>query len=192
MSGYRRAALALHALAPVDRRWLLCRLPGEQRERLAPLLRELDSLGARFDSADIGALTAADDGPRPPEIEPPLDPLGELDVDALTHAAAAEPDWVLAAVWHGATPVGRERLRQAVGASRAGALGDAHRPRNVALSAKVQEALIAALRRRASSGRGTGAGFAAAGAGGTPGAGEGQRRSEPQPSAAHGWRAWRT
>ena len=41
----RRAALAVHALGPQDRAWLLGRLPPAQRERLVPLLEELQALG---------------------------------------------------------------------------------------------------------------------------------------------------
>ncbi|MGE4240218.1 hypothetical protein [Ramlibacter sp.] len=45
----RHAALALHALQPVDREWLLGQLPPGRRAELAPLLDELRALGIPAD-----------------------------------------------------------------------------------------------------------------------------------------------
>ena len=57
--GTRRAALTLHALEQSDRAWLLGQLGPGQRELLAPLLADLESLGIPRDRALIqDALTA--------------------------------------------------------------------------------------------------------------------------------------
>lgn len=45
MNGLRRAALALHGLPESDKRWVLERLGGADRARLAQLLEELQKLG---------------------------------------------------------------------------------------------------------------------------------------------------
>lgn len=44
-AGARRAALLLHALAPVDRDWMLAQLSAPQRATLEPLLTDLEILG---------------------------------------------------------------------------------------------------------------------------------------------------
>lgn len=45
MNGFRRAALAMSALSKRDRKWMLGRLPADQRRHIEPLLQELDQLG---------------------------------------------------------------------------------------------------------------------------------------------------
>lgn len=52
-AGLRRAALALHALGPVDREWLLSRLPTPSQQTLGELLSELSELGIPPDDAVI-------------------------------------------------------------------------------------------------------------------------------------------
>jgi hypothetical protein len=47
----RRAALTLHALPEPDRAWLLRALPARQRESVAPLLDELQTLGIPVDAS---------------------------------------------------------------------------------------------------------------------------------------------
>jgi hypothetical protein len=60
MSGDRRAALALHAMAPADRDWMLGQLAPDERALLAPLLDELRSLGiAAEPGLDLGVPAAA-------------------------------------------------------------------------------------------------------------------------------------
>lgn len=56
--GARHAALLLHAMAPVDRAWMLDALPPEQREDLQRLLAELAALGIERDAALIAGATA--------------------------------------------------------------------------------------------------------------------------------------
>lgn len=85
----RRAALMLHAMAPVDRDWMLARLPAEGRVRLQTLLRELADLGIPHDPALLKqtASTGAS------EAESTLDvPYGEQDSEAPEAAVAmADP-----------------------------------------------------------------------------------------------------
>ena len=45
MSGYRRAAVAIHGLEPSDQRWILAELPESDRSALTGYLDELTSLG---------------------------------------------------------------------------------------------------------------------------------------------------
>ena len=99
--GMRRAALALHALGASDRRWLLERLDAGQRERLQPLLAELDALGVRFDPADIDALSV------PPAEPEPVD---------WSSALPDEPAWIIAALQDRAgalAPAARRALHDA-------------------------------------------------------------------------------
>lgn len=57
--GHRRAALALHALAPGDRDWMLARLPAPERPALERLLAELRELGIPAEPLPEGTLDAA-------------------------------------------------------------------------------------------------------------------------------------
>lgn len=49
--GLRRAALALHALAAEDRRWIIEQLGATERQAVLPLLDELHTLGIPADPA---------------------------------------------------------------------------------------------------------------------------------------------
>lgn len=89
--GARRAALALHALAPADRAWLLGRLDAAERDRVRALLAELDALGVRFDPADIDALTDLADAPADAAVPAPAP-------DDWHALLPDEPGWVLAAL----------------------------------------------------------------------------------------------
>lgn len=55
----RRAALAVHAMAPADREWVLRELPPVQRGLLQPLLAELGELGIPQDAALLREATVA-------------------------------------------------------------------------------------------------------------------------------------
>jgi hypothetical protein len=91
-SGTRRAALTLHALGGVDRAWLLRQLSPGQRDTMASLLAELDSLGIPRDSAlvqDALASTLAPVAPRP----------ADLDAEGLCRALAREPDRDFQSLW---------------------------------------------------------------------------------------------
>ena len=85
----RRAALLLHAMAPVDRDWALAQLPADSRVRLQALLRELAALGIPHDPALLKQVASAGI----PAAEPTLDVLCD---DAgseppLAAIAAADP-----------------------------------------------------------------------------------------------------
>ena len=58
-AGVRKAALAIAAMHPADRRWMLARLPGTWRPLLGPLIRE----ARRFATIDADDLQQALDGP---------------------------------------------------------------------------------------------------------------------------------
>jgi len=167
MSGYRRAALALHALAPADRRWLLGRLPERHRDRLLPLLDDLKSLGAHFDSADIDALAADDESPAPPfaatgvrAADPAPEPLAAVDAARLSRVLADEPDWIVSLLWRAASPAARERLGQSLGAARVERFVEEATARGAACRSSgsasepgpaVADALVAAVLQRAGS-----------------------------------------
>ncbi len=67
--GLRHAALALHALAPQDKAWLLQQLPDPQVRALAPLLEELQALGIPKDRALV-QLALAGSRPLAAALEP--------------------------------------------------------------------------------------------------------------------------
>lgn len=56
MSGYRRAALALHGLGPQDRNWILDALPGPDKAALQACLKELKELGFAPDALSLAEL----------------------------------------------------------------------------------------------------------------------------------------
>jgi hypothetical protein len=56
--GIRKAALAIAAMHPADRRWMMARLPGTWQALLGPLVRE----ARRFTVIDADALQGALDG----------------------------------------------------------------------------------------------------------------------------------
>lgn len=56
--GARHAALLLHAMAPVDRQWVLDALPSSERQPLAALLAELEALGIERDPGLVAEATA--------------------------------------------------------------------------------------------------------------------------------------
>lgn len=49
MSGYRQAALCIHGLSPKDQKWILKKLPRQQRLTIKQLLRELNAIGIPAD-----------------------------------------------------------------------------------------------------------------------------------------------
>jgi hypothetical protein len=61
--GVRRAALALHALVPADRAWLLERLPAQQRAHVQALLSELADLGIPKDRTLVDDIVAKQSTP---------------------------------------------------------------------------------------------------------------------------------
>lgn len=93
-SGTRRAALTLHALNGTDRAWLMRQLSPDQRDAMASLLAELDSLDIPRDSALIqDALASA---PAPARATPP--PV-DLDAERLCRVLAREPDVEFQSLW---------------------------------------------------------------------------------------------
>ncbi|WP_100877090.1 hypothetical protein [Janthinobacterium sp. 64] len=63
MSGYRQAAIALHAVGAADRRLILAELPTADRITLTGYLRELKELG--FDGADADEVLSTPVAPPP-------------------------------------------------------------------------------------------------------------------------------
>jgi len=58
----RSAALLLHAMPQDDRAWMMAALPNGQRDSLAPLLDELESLGIPGDPGLIEELATSEEG----------------------------------------------------------------------------------------------------------------------------------
>lgn len=94
----RRAALMVHALAGADREWLLEQLPREQRERLQPLLADLQALGIPADAALLQQVIAAPAPERAPAPQPPS--LENADAAALGRALQDEPARLVAQLLH--------------------------------------------------------------------------------------------
>lgn len=107
----RRAALAVHALGPQDRAWLLGQLPLAQRERLVPLLEELQTLGIppRRDLLDEAVLrsessraavhaTSSDAPSAPPRVgyAQQRAALGRVDASAVAKLLQNEPPGLIA------------------------------------------------------------------------------------------------
>ena len=49
MSGVRQAALCIHGLSPKDQKWILKKLPRQQRLTIKGMLRELSAIGIPAD-----------------------------------------------------------------------------------------------------------------------------------------------
>ena len=108
-AGARRAALLLHAMAPVDCAWTLDALPAEERSALQNLLLELEILGIERDPALIAEATAdaarnGDDGAGPMSGEVVLQALDEFQLQAVVRCLQVEPiglivQWLRIADW---------------------------------------------------------------------------------------------
>lgn len=119
--GIKRAALALSALGPDDREWILHNLDQAERDRLESALAGIDNLGAGTQTRPVAPLFEAHmqaDGAQAPAAPAPAAPASAAPPalngrQRLIHADAgdvmgvlgAEPDWMVAAVcgmwqWH--------------------------------------------------------------------------------------------
>lgn len=98
----RKAALLLHSMAPVDRDWLLERMPDGAREVLHPLLNELAELDIAPDEQWVGRLL---DMPDALAAGVAARPLGEGPGDAdFLMAIDADGIQALARAWMGQPP----------------------------------------------------------------------------------------
>ncbi|SDJ59629.1 hypothetical protein [Variovorax sp. OV700] len=108
-AGARRAALLLHAMAPVDRTWTLEALPAAERSALQDLLLELETLGIERDPALIaeaiaGAARNGANGAEPLSGVAALQVLDEFQLRAAMRCLQAEPiglvvEWLRIADW---------------------------------------------------------------------------------------------
>jgi len=116
----RRAALEIHGLSADDREWILGRLLPAQRDRIRPLLAELDGMNTRFELASLAI-------PRRDDPATDADSNAEQAPDRSAHSMvrrapaadvlrclADEPQWLVSAVlaldaWPWSAPV-REAL----------------------------------------------------------------------------------
>lgn len=100
MSGLRQAALALHGLAPVDRDWMLSRLPAQRAGELRDLLDELQEIGIPPDPELISHAIAA----RPNAATQPsarASRAASLSAGQAHELLAGEPDGLVATVLAG-------------------------------------------------------------------------------------------
>ena len=100
-AGHRRAALALSALAKVDRAWILANLSSEDRVSLAGLLGELRRQGLKVPPSELTAFLQ--DSPPTDEkassVKPrlmPLQRLASMRADQVLRVLWCEPDWLVA------------------------------------------------------------------------------------------------
>jgi len=89
--GARRAALLLHALAPVDQDAVLAGLSEDARARMRMLLDELRELGIPPDAGLLASLDAPSAQAAPASARERLQDLRSGQVAALAHALGAEP-----------------------------------------------------------------------------------------------------
>ncbi len=111
----KRAALELHRLGRRDRDWIVGRLPADERDRVLPLLAELDGMDVRFDLDDSLALPARRaDEPSPATgagaAQSAAERLRATSPAAMARMLADEPAWLVRAVlaieaWPWAAPV---------------------------------------------------------------------------------------
>lgn len=138
----RKAALAVHALAPTDRAWMLEALPRNQREELEPLLAELKALSIPVDPS---LLPEPDPAPRQPELAWP-DTLDEATLAALTHTLSAEPEQLTHTLLAIRLWSWQERLLARLAGERRAALADL--PSRAAVTPRLAAALLQVLHER--------------------------------------------
>jgi len=116
--GMRKAALALAAMHPRDRRWMLERLPDSQRNLLSTLVGEARRLG-HVDASLVKDLLQDQSRPEVVDVPPPDQLIQALDNLPVAWAArmlaAAAPDHVeiyLASCAHPRARMVRDELKQ--------------------------------------------------------------------------------
>jgi hypothetical protein len=100
MNGLRKAALYLHGLEDVDRRWLLNALSDDERDNLLATLTELDEMGVPSGKAWLPELAEThiteareeENAPHSSEIEA----IEGADLEKLIHAFEQEPESIVA------------------------------------------------------------------------------------------------
>lgn len=118
MSGLRQAALALHGLAPVDREWMLSRLPQQRSGELRELLDELQEIGIPADPELIRHAIAA----RPDAVTPAgphASRTAALSAGQAHELLAGEPDSLVATLLVGGAWPWREGFLAKLPAERA-------------------------------------------------------------------------
>jgi hypothetical protein len=110
----RQAALALHALCEVDRRWVLSSLSSGQRTELQPLLEELRAIGIPRDATLVEELCARGVAtPAWETLSAPMAAMAPLDAGGAAALAALvkqEPPRVVAALTSAGTAQWRDRV----------------------------------------------------------------------------------
>jgi hypothetical protein len=110
----RRAALAVHAMSPPDREWVLRELPSAQRDLLLPLLAELAELGIPQDAGLLGEVAVAPPAPSVARVDHPEEAaLSARSARRLAHWLRNEPPQVGARLLN-ACPAWRVQLLRAL------------------------------------------------------------------------------
>lgn len=117
--GMRRAALLLHAMAPIDQAFVLNALPTEQAEALRGLVSELEVLGIARDPSLIAAATGSDAAraastTQSSAIDRRLGPENEEQIAAVARLLSAEPAALVAYWLHLADRPRRESVLEAL------------------------------------------------------------------------------
>lgn len=142
---HRQAALALLALSPADRAWLLSRLPSVERERLAVLQDEVRALGIPVDAAMAQALV----GVRAGSARSAEDALDHASPQQLALLLDGEPVGLVVSVALIQGEAARRALLDALGPARRRQVEDGLRSRGLpiapALRANLRRVLAARL-----------------------------------------------
>ena len=155
----RRAALLLHAMAPVDRNWVLAQLPASGRTRLKTLLRDLAELGIPNDPALLKQVAAAGmpvaeptlGGPHhEPGSEPPFAAVAAPDPARLVLVLRDEPVDLVAMLLAAGDWTWRDAFMRQIGPLRARQVAErlAARWRGCRPGSAIEQALLAAVARR--------------------------------------------
>lgn len=92
----RHAALVLHGMSEEDRDWVLAALPARERERLLPLLVELQEIGVTRDPTVLDQLIERPGSQARKGTTAPLDSLDRQSVASLARLLNAEPPQLVA------------------------------------------------------------------------------------------------
>lgn len=141
---HRQAALALLALPPADRAWLLARLPSAERERLGALQEEVRSLGIPVDPAMARALVGA---PLSANADCPDDALDRASPQQLALLLEAEPVGLVVSIALTQGDAARRALLDALSPARRRQVEDGLRSRVQPGTSDLAPALGANLRR---------------------------------------------
>ncbi|TQV73411.1 hypothetical protein FKG94_17050 [Exilibacterium tricleocarpae] len=154
---YKAVALRLHALSAADRHWCLAQLSETQKDRLAPLLDELDLLGipkVALTTAELTRLqapgSAADNSGNGGDRSVAEQTIAAVEAPAVEELLNGEPDVLVAALLAGGDWPWETVLLEGLPPARRRRVAEYRQQRSAAISPRLQAALLEGFAERLS------------------------------------------